>query len=489
MTTVKYKDIAQSDKKIDSVKLICSSIIANNNKFWTADLYESGTEFKVLVHWGRVGDTGQEETRSFTGKYEAEKFIQTKVNEKTRTRPGKESYSKAQTVETDIPLARTKDSGPKTIDNGALARHARKIATNPVTQKLIDYLVQVNVHQILETVGKDVTYNSTTGLFSTPLGIITGNGISEARDILKEIGDHVALQATYLAQHEATTTWLQRWHDPKYIGLLNRYLRIIPQKVGRKLDPSTLYSDLTSVQQQNSTLDGLQASLDMAIKPVDQPKDTPKAEESVFEVTLDLVEDQDEINRIKAKFRDTQDSSHTSAHLELKRVYTVQVGPMAKDFQKKGEPLGNIMELWHGTRPGNLLSIFKKGLMVPKSNAPHVTGRLFSDGVYGSDISTKSLNYASPEGWGNKFGKDSVFMFLCQFAMGKVYYASDRDKWRTDLPVPGHNSTWAKGSLQYKAGNAGVRHNEMIVPTAAQVNLVRLCEFGPPDPGTPKRKW
>ena len=67
---------------------------------------------------------------------------------------------------------------------------------------------------------------------------------------------------------------------------------------------------------------------------------------------------------------------------------------MARSFWRDGGvTVGNVQELWHGTRAGNLLSILRAGFTIPPANAPHVTGRMFGNGVYFSDQSTKSLNY------------------------------------------------------------------------------------------------
>lgn len=463
---LKHNAVLACDKKIDTRKLICSSIDANNNKFWTGTIYESGSDYKVLVHYGRVGDHGTEETRVFSSKNSSLDYLNKKVKEKLGPRKGKESYSEAKTIETDIPIMRANDT-----PNSSLAMHAKLMAKNPATENLINHLVKVNVHNIISNTS-NVTYNSTTGLFSTPLGIITSDGITEARDILAQIGEHVAAK--------------NPWTDSGFIKLLNNYLRIIPQKVGRKLDPSTLYPDLESVQKQNDILDSLSGSLDVAMKPSSVPDAKAAPVKNVFEVTLELLEDKDEIARIRTKFQDSRDKSHTSAGLDIHAVYSIEIGPVARQFEKKGRPLGNVMELWHGSRPGNVLSIMKKGLVIPPTNAAHCTGRLFSNGVYGSDISTKALNYASPDGWGKGFGSGSTFMFLCEFAMGKVYYATEKDKWRNNLPGTGYDSTWAKGELQFPKDHAGVRHNEMIVPGVNQVNLTRLIEFRPSDKG---RNW
>ena len=105
--------------------------------------------------------------------------------------------------------------------------------------------------------------------------------------------------------------------------------------------------------------------------------------------------------------------------------------------------------------------------MIPKSNAPHVCGRLFGDGVYFSDQSTKSLNYA--QGYWDRNNKDNnCFMFVADVAMGKYFVPSNKSN---SLPMQGYDSTFAKG------GQSGVMNNEMIVYRLGQCNLKYLVEF------------
>ncbi|WP_430326539.1 hypothetical protein, partial [Salmonella enterica] len=75
-------------------------------------------------------------------------------------------------------------------------------------------------------------------------------------------------------------------------------------------------------------------------------------------------------------------------------MFYIEIGPHLGPWNANGKKVGNIKELWHGTRVGNVLSIMKGGFVIPPSNASHVTGRMFGNGVYFSDQSTKSLNYA-----------------------------------------------------------------------------------------------
>jgi len=114
-----------------------------------------------------------------------------------------------------------------------------------------------------------------------------------------------------------------------------------------------------------------------------------------------------------------------------------------------------------------VLSILKQGLVVPPSNASHCCGRMFGDGVYFSDQSTKSLNYSYGY-WDSGQRDQNCYMFLADVAMGNSYIPQGHSS-RT-LPSK-FNSIFAKG------GVSGVTNNEMIVPSTNQCNLKFLVNF------------
>ena len=126
--------------------------------------------------------------------------------------------------------------------------------------------------------------------------------------------------------------------------------------------------------------------------------------------------------------------------------------------------------LWHGTRAHNVLSILKGGLIIPPSTGAGgytIAGRMFGDGVYFSDQSTKSLNYSAGY-WGSGGAeKGNIFMLNAQVAMGKSYTPPGP----TQRRPAGYDSIYAIG------GKSGVQNNEMIVPTLEQIHLDYLCEF------------
>jgi poly [ADP-ribose] polymerase len=161
---------------------------------------------------------------------------------------------------------------------------------------------------------------------------------------------------------------------------------------------------------------------------------------------------------------------HTSNNLSVQTVYKIEIKNMKQAFDKYGSKLPDIRQLWHGTKASNLLSIMKQGLIIPSSGSGHVTGRMFDNGIYFSDISTKALNYAT-NFWNSGGSSDRTFMFLSDVAMGKTYIPKS---W-TDGPFPkkGYDSTFAK------SGVSGVHNNEMIVYRLDQCDLVYLVEFVP----------
>lgn len=419
---------------VKEARYVLTNLTSNNNKFWNIRLFSDGV---CETHWGRVGEDGQRKSISGVG----EGLFDAKCREKAGKgyRPQKTLANTAETA---------KGMAGEQLEKVA----TDQIATNsPETLKLVSYLAKVNVHRILEAT--TLAYDESKGTFSTPLGMVTAEGIAEARTLLIEISNLVH-------SHQYT--------DSRFVSALNDYLMLIPQNIGRaKPDPQQLFPGLDAVQKQNSILDSLEASLQNVLSAAKEDKvevPIPK----LFAARLDMVEDMVEIDRIRRKYRETQKAMHASAHLDVKRVFRVQLDCMSEMFEREGQKVGNVQELWHGTRASNLLSILKSGFMIPAANAPHCTGRMFGNGVYFSDQSTKSLNYAY--GYWQGKADENCFMFLVDVAMGKSYTPKS---WQERLPLEGYDSTFAQTDI------SGVQNNEMIVYRTCQINPRFLVEFGP----------
>lgn len=420
-------------------KYIKADLTANNNKWWDIKEFDDNTCF---VTWGRVGETGDTQTKVFSSPHEASKFFDSKCREKERKgyQPQK-TIEAGKTVITSAPAGSLKDLALKQIKTNS-----------PLVTNLIERLAAANVHNILQST--TLTYNAQTGLFSTPLGIVTKEGIDQARVILTQM-------ASFVKKGD--------FDNPIYHHLISKYLMLIPQAVGRKLDARVLYPNLVAIQNQNGILDSLEASLQLAIQTPTTVENKIIDEPKLFEARLHLVDDKTVIEGIRKLYKSTLQRNHACAHLDLKTAYEITIDTMHENFEKHGKKLGNIMRLWHGTRAGNLLSIIKGGYIIPPANASYCTGRMFGNGVYFSDQSTKSLNYAYGY-WDGKGKDNNCFMLLNDVSMGKAY--TPRNSYES-LPKTGFDSTFAK------AGQSGVINNEMIVYSLNQINPVYLLEFSP----------
>ncbi len=424
----------------------------NNNKVWQYTLYGDGT---ALTEWGRVGNNLQ-------SKITTEAKALKKWGEKTNSnnKPDK-FYTEVKAVDTGGSVSVSAGS----VKNAELKDVAKKQikSKNPVVNKLVDFLVQVNAHSIMKQSGGKIIYDADSAQFKTPLGVIAPDQVSEARDLLVEISDFVR----------------DNDFSNKVFGrTLNSYLRLIPHDVGMsKITPKLIFPNTQTIITENDLLDGLEASFTdvTTAKPKKTAKKTTKkAAPIIFDVEMEIVVDKKIISHVKKLYQSTRKTMHQSNTLSVQTVYSVTIKSMKAAFDKYGAGLSNIWQLWHGTKASNLLSIMRKGLIIPSSSSGHVTGRMYGDGVYFSDISTKALNYAT-NFWGGGGSTDRTFMFLADVAVGKYHIA--QSSW-DNYPKGGSNSTWAKG--RDKGGvNSGVMNDEMIVYQLNQCNLVYLVEFVP----------
>lgn len=416
---------------------VMSNAENNNNKFWRIFMYE---DFSCRVEFGRVGDSGQSKDHPHSSEHSAKAFFDKKCKEKL----GK-GYKKIEILSNASPA--------KTIaPNGDLTEVAKKqiSTTSSEVQKLIEYFSKVNIHTILEST--TMKYNVDSGLFSTPIGIVTKDTVDKARDVLN-------LMLPYVKANNLKS--------PDYIKNLEDYLMLIPKNIGRRFNPESIFSCESDLTAQSAILDSLEASIQSVLStPVVDSDEEVVEEKKIFNVKVEILDDDKEFKRINDFFLSTKLNSHVSSRYKLKKVYKIEIEHMHRAYNERGSKLGNVMELWHGTKASNILSILKGGLVMPNPRSSHFTGSMFGLGAYFSDQSSKSLNYSCGY-WDNK-RDNNPFMFIADVAMGKAFTPSGP---RSDLPLKGYDSTFAVG------GKSGVQNNEMIVYKLEQCNLKYLCEF------------
>ena len=399
-----------------SERLIYTDLTNNNNKFWHAET--SGNT--LTIEWGRVGDASQKKVRTYASAYDAEKDFNSRRNAKLR-----DGYTKQQTL-----------SGTRPVNIAFVAKVQIQHSQDKETEALIDFLVKRNIHHIEGT----TSIRMEAGQLTTPLGPVTSEGLDEAEVLLQRM----TIPNVNLNE------------------LANKYLRIVPRSTGRrKMEGKELFGTARQLEQEQATIDSLRAVLkDMETKVVNSVDGPP-----VFSTKLDIINsDLDDFRKINSLFRSSINRSHQSSRLNLYKVWKMSITSASESFEKQ---LGNVKRLWHGTKDANLLSILKNGFIIAnRGNGIAITGRMFGDGLYFSDQSTKALNYASGF-WGA--ASERKFMLLNDVAMGREFIPSRGFSGRT-CP-PGYDSTFAK------AGQSGVINNEMVVYRQSQINPLYLCEF------------
>ena len=409
---------------IEEQKLILAEVGANSNKYYFIKLFDDDS---VVANYGRVGVT--EQTTDYRG---GKLFFDKKVREKC-----KKGYSLLKVVGGSSSIS-------SSVSNSSLKEIAlQQIKTNkPELTKLISRLVDANIHRIVSNTS--ISYNDTTGLFSTPLGIITPDAVVDARNLLVEIKKSI-VKGDY--------------SSGSLIKNVNQYCRTVPQNLGMKLDIRVLFPDDAAIQSQLSILDSLESSYQtlQSAPPTNKTVDQPK----VFDTELDILDDSREIDRISRWFHTSNHTTHGYSNVKIRNFYKVKIRENWENFNEK---LGNTKEVWHGTSESNLTSILKSGLKLSPPSTTYIVGALFGRGHYGAVDSSKSLQYTFGRFGGNK--GDSGWCWVCDFSLGNTYYIT---KYGGSLPS-GYDSIYAKRE------KTGLRFDELIVPTNNQVRLKYLLE-------------
>ena len=412
----------------------------NNNKFYELTELPSGDG--VSVRYGRVGSEGT--TRVYNG-YGA---FETKKREKLR-----KGY---------VPFAGDKSRAPDAPNRGADA-HASVVKglfakETKTATALAERLVANNRHSISLGTGGKITV-SDSGAVSTALGPVTLSQLIEAGALLDAIERRIPPASAASAQD------------------ISGYLTLIPQRISNLRNTDKWLTN-EWVREQRDLLDALRTAvtLNAPTSPSNKDVEPMKARHKLTE----LPKGSKEFKDIEKRFRESLNSVHVAASYKPVRVWKV-VDENAKQWDALMDDRKWHRTLWHGTTAGNVLSILRTGLICPPSSDSRyaTTGRMFGDGVYFSDQSTKSLNYAVGA-WNRNTGTGNQMMFLADVAMGREYRTNVQDSAssavraaRTGKDHKGRPHT----SLFVRAGTCGVRNNEMIVWDSEAIKITYLVEF------------
>lgn len=417
----------------------------NNNKFYEATLEDSGN---ITVRFGRVGG-GSQNTSYSGGERKFKSLIASKI---------KKGYKEAQLE------AISAESGALTQKVNVVDVALRQIScADNMSRALITAVAQANIHNI--TSSTNIKYDKEDGLFKTPLGVVKKDAVLEAVSLLDEIELHIS--ASNVGGMPFDEDKMRTWNDSYYV--------LIPNKVATTRDTRYLLYNLKNVDAQREVCKALLETLDLIEelkKREPAPSEEKTEEEKIFSVSVEHVVDASVIEKIVSYYNKSKNRQHGGKIMgsRVKNIYKIALNSQQAPFEAAAEELGNIHELWHGTRVANLLSIMGKGLLMPKASPGQKAGAMFGDGLYFANQSSKSINYCDGMYWTGGSNSGKVYMFLASVAVGKEYVPSSSTG-SSGRPPEGYDSFWAK------AGRSGVQNDEIIVFRGDQVRLDYLLEI------------
>lgn len=439
-------------KIVEVKKFVKSDAEANNNKVWQYTVFDDGT---MEIEYGRIGNSLQSDG--------PEPFSQSKIDKKVKEKTQPWNGKKGGYVAIDVMAAPSGPSGPSGSASHVKTAAVRDIAgTDPVLTSLVTRLAEANKHEIQIASGGQMDIDLSTGIISTPVGVVSKANVDQARIIL----------GTKLEPFVKK----QDFDNSDFKRALSDYLMLVPQRVGHRGWHSTFLPDVAAMTRQVSLLDQLDASIELVEQRLTAAQQVATGKPATvparaFDVRLELMDEKDpDFVAICKFYNDGKNDRHSSHHLKPKRGFRLTIPHMKAAWDVDGAKMTNQWRLWHGSRIFNLLSIMKRGFVLPQQLPTAViAGAMFGSGLYFSDQSTKSLNYSYGYWQGGGGYDNNCFMFVVDVAMGKYHVPSGP---RNAPPPSGYDSTFAK------AKESGVLNNEMIVFRLGQANITHLIEFG-----------
>ncbi len=408
----------------EKVRLVFSDLSKRSYKYWDGELLDDGT---VISTFGVVGATNPQ-SKNF-GKV-GKAFFDKKIREKER-----KGYSHAKVI-LDSTISTT-------VDSMSLADIAvRQIKfNNSNVEALIKRLANSNIHKI--TNSTSISFDN--GVFQTPLGVVTQEGIDDARKLLQWFFSNISKRKKV---------------EEDFNHAIDNYLKIIPRPKGGGLYYENIFDTSESIQKESDVIDALENSLSLAVTPKVDP-DTDKVEESVFDLSLEVEHNSAIRKKLEAWYEGTKKSMHSYGNVKVREIYAVDLEKYNANFK---EALSNRTQVWHGSGQSNILSILKSGLTPSPPSTAAIAGKMFGNGTYGSETSSKALGYSLGR-WGQSSG-DSGWLFVCDFAMGNPFYA----KGSLNTIPAGYDSCWALPK------NTSLYNDELIVYNADQIRIKYLIE-------------
>lgn len=366
-----------------------ADVLLNCNKSYVIQLVQRDREIYVLYsRFGRVGQIGSMNTDIFVDFESAKKEFQNQFKDKTGITW--DDRHQDQVIDGKYRYVMMKYEDNEEEENNSVE----------LEKGVLDLLDIIYDPTLYSSANR---YNIDTE--KLPLGSLSINQINKAFDIIGEISDLV----------EAPNNFT------KIAELSSLFYTLIPS-VQSKIKP---IQDRETINDKISLLELLQNMYCMS-------KNIGKGVADKYfnlDANINHVTDPTTLNIINEYLITNRGKTH-SIKLKLRSVYEVNK-PREKQNFLKWNGLHNKQLLWHGTRLANAVGIISRGLCLNPTGV-YTTGKMFGNGLYFANSSTKSANYMG-------ITRGMGIMFLCEVALGNMYERSACE-YITELPSGKHST-------------------------------------------------
>lgn len=419
-------------------------ISKNSNKYYTIEIHKKNDNIRIFTDYGRLGITSKKEIRIASSIWEAE-------NEFASIKRSKE---KKGYVEVELAQSNTGSTTAKElIDVTKIKQENKSTKTNKKSKLPTE--IQEFVKQIFDEANRTLNTlvkGSVSSDGASPLGKLSLNQINKGKSILQQI-------ANILNSNPNAT-----YQD--VLSLSNEFYKYIPKSFGSKINPIDIsISSLTKVSDEMDILQFYEGALRMG----NIMLDTTEIDKKYASLKCDIGMLNPNSNEYKelVSYVNRTESKHHRVTLEVKRIFTVN----QNNGMKFDDSVGNVKQLFHGTRSANVAAILSSHLRLPNQlKGVHITGAMFGAGLYFADQSTKSSQYSCSKFGGTSNKYNTSFMFVADVALGKVHEV-ETSHYFYDAPK-GYDSV--KG-----VEGRALLHNEYIVYNEERAKLRYIIEFEP----------
>lgn len=427
----------------------------NNNKFYILEAHSNNKgEYRLYANYGRVGSKGQHVSKA----YDSLSRLQSEFN-KTVVSKEKKGYNKVDLVTT----SRGSDVGKTIVNANSLGNlvDAKKIKTkSKLSPKVIDLVTKIYTEA---NQAVNISMNGTVnGDIKAPLGNLGVEGIDKGKYILGEIAKAMQNKDDYRVEQYSMMYYKYIPRKlPTNLRMDKSWMIDTQSKIDKELDILKLYED---------TLRMLPA---MGVSDID-------VKYKALNCNIEHVTDKETIDYIENKIANGYAPNHRF-RAKLKNVYEIK----QKNAPRFDNSCGNVRMMFHGTKGANLVGILSSHLKLPTQlKGVHITGAMFGPGIYFGEFS-KSLQYSMNRFGGGANKTNSVYMFVCEVAMGNVYKAT-KAHYYTKAPN-GYHSVMGVGEATLKrmkdrgeissSATTSLINNEFIIYNQSRQRIKYLLEL------------